>query len=116
MAQRKKTIQAVFYKARSGRQPVREWLLDLSDEDRRTIGKDIQRLEFEWPVGMPICRPLGDDLWEIRSTLPHGRIARVIFAIDEGELFLLHGFIKKSQRTPLKEIELARKRLQEGKQ
>lgn len=116
MAQRRKTIQAVFYQTSSGRQPVREWLLELNDEDRRTIGKDIQRLEFEWPVGMPACRPLGDDLWEIRSTLSQGRIARVLFAIDKGELFLLHGFIKKSRKTPPREIELARKRLQEGRQ
>jgi phage-related protein len=116
MAQRRKTIQAVFYQASSGRQPVREWLLELNDADRRAIGKDIQRLEFEWPVGMPVCRSLSDDLWEIRSTLSQGRIARVLFAIDEGELFLLHGFIKKSRKTPLREIELARKRLQKGKE
>lgn len=116
MADRKKTIQAVFYRALSGRQPVREWLLSLDDHDRRVIGKDIQRLEFEWPVGMPTCKPLGNDLWEVRSALARGRIARVLFAVDEGELFLLHGFVKKTRKTPLKEIELAKKRLKESKQ
>jgi phage-related protein len=114
--QRQKTIIAVFYKTTSGRQPVREWLLDLDDNDRRTIGKDIQRLEFEWPVGLPHCRALGHGLWEVRSSLSDARIGRVIFTVDGGELYLLHGFIKKSQKTPRQEIELARKRLKEAKQ
>jgi phage-related protein len=113
MPQRQKTIIAVFYKSRSGRQPVREWLLELDDGDRRVIGKDIQRLEFEWPVGMPHCRALGHGLWEVRSDLSD--VSRVIFAIDEGELYLLHGYIKKAQQTPRQGIELARQRLREGK-
>ena len=115
MVRPRKKIIAVFYRGGSGKQPVREWLLALSDEDRRIIGKDIQRIEFEWPVGMPHCRALQSGLWEVRSNISRGRIARVIFTIDDGELYLLHGFIKKTRKTPLEDFETARKRMREGK-
>jgi len=93
---------------------VREWLLSLDDADRRTIGRDIQRLEFEWPVGMPHCRSLGNGLWEVRSRIADGRIARVIFCLSDGRLYLLHGFIKKTQKTPPEELGLALRRMKEG--
>ncbi len=115
MTRPRKKIIAVFYRSGSGKQPVRDWLLALSDEDRRTIGKGIQRIEFEWPVGMPHCRPLQSELWEVRSNISNGRIARVIFTMDDGELYLLHGFIKKTRKTPLEDMEIARKRMREGK-
>jgi phage-related protein len=92
---------------------VREWLLGLSKEDRRIIGRDIQKVEFGWPIGMPYCRPLGRGLWEVRSDLASGRIARVVFCIEGGEMVLLHGIEKKTQKTPLQDIELARKRQRE---
>jgi len=81
--------------------------------DRRVIGKDIQKVEFGWPIGMPYCRPLGHGLWEVRSDLSGGRIARVLFCIVRGEMVLLHGFEKKSQKTPARDIELALKRKRE---
>ena len=93
---------------------MREWLLSLDDADRRTIGRDIQRLEFEWPVGMPYCRSLGHSLWEVRSRISDVRIALVIFCLIDGRLYLLHGFIKKTQKTPAGEIELALRRMKEG--
>jgi|SRR5579863_10578457 len=95
MIDRSKKIAARFYLSATGRRPVREWLLELSKADRRTVGKDIQKVEFGWPIGMPYCRSLGRGLWEVRSDLPGGRIARVIFAIIEGEMTLLHGFERK---------------------
>lgn len=110
MIDRSKKITGCFYATAAGRRPVREWLLDLSKNDRRVIGKDIQKVEFGWPIGMPYCRPLGHGLWEVRSDLAGGRIARVIFCILRGEMVLLHGFEKKTQKTPLHDIELARKR------
>ena len=109
-----KKITVAFYRSASGAQPVRDWLLELSDRDRRTVGRDIQRLEFDWPVGMPHCRPLGKGLWEVRSRIADGRIARVIVCVSAGRLFLLHGFIKKTARTPPRDIDLALKRMQEG--
>jgi len=89
---------------------VRQWLKNLEAEDRRTIGEDIKDVEFSWPIGMPLVRALGRELWEVRSSLPHGRIARVIFCVEENCMVLLHGFIKKTQKTPKQEIDLALKR------
>jgi phage-related protein len=113
MIDRTKKITGRFYAGASGRRPVREWLLSLSKEDRRVIGRDIQKVEFGWPIGMPYCRSLGRGLLEVRSDLPGGRIARVIFCLVAGEKLLLHGFEKKTQKTPNREIELALKRKQE---
>jgi phage-related protein len=113
MIDRSKKLTARFYLGAGGRSPVREWLLDLSKADRRTVGKDIQKVEFGWPIGMPYCRALGHGLWEVRSDLSGGRIARVIFAIVSGEMVLLHGFEKKSQKTPGSDLDLAHRRKRE---
>ena len=109
-----KRITVAFYRTASGAQPVRDWLLELSDQDRRTIGKDIQRLEFEWPVGMPHCRSLGKGLWEVRSRISDGRLGRVIFCVSARQLLLLDGFIKKTAKTPRQDIDVALRRMQEG--
>jgi phage-related protein len=82
----------------------------LETEDRRVIGEDIKDVEFSWPIGMPLVRSLGRDLWEVRSSLLHGRIARVLFCVERECMVLLHGFIKKTQKTPQHEIDLALKR------
>jgi phage-related protein len=113
MIDRSKKIAARFYLTAAGARPVRDWLLELPRDDRRIIGKDIQKVEFGWPIGMPYCRSLGHGLWEVRSDLSGGRIARVIFAIIAGEMILLQGFEKKSQKTPTHDIELAVKRRRE---
>jgi phage-related protein len=113
MIDRTKKLVARFFETAGGRKPVREWLLALDAEDRRSIGYDIQTVEFGWPVGMPTCRALGAGLWEVRSELKDGKIGRVVFCIANGELVLLHGFIKKTQKTPSQDIELARKRQKE---
>ena len=89
---------------------VEETLKSLEQEDRSLIGQDIQTVEFGWPVGMPTCRPLGRGLFEIRTDLTGGRIARVLFFIHDHQMILLHGFIKKTQKTPKQDLELARKR------
>ena len=106
-----KKLPAAFYRTATGAEPVRGWLMDeLPPTDRRKIGYDIGTVEFGWPVGMPLCQALGGGLWEIRSDLPSNRTARVIFCIAEGRMVLLHGFIKKTQKTPRSDLELARKR------
>jgi phage-related protein len=102
-----------FYQLSSGREPVREWLKALAAEDRKIIGEDIKDVEFSWPIGMPLCRALGKGLWEVRSDLTHGRIARVLFCIHDSRMVLLHGFIKKTQKTPDADLELAIKRTKE---
>ena len=108
-----KKLPASFYATSNGNEPVREWLLDLDGEDRRTIGHDIATAEFGWPVGMPLCKSLGKGLWEIRSNISHGRIARVIFAVLEERMVLLHSFVKKTQKTPKPDLDLAEKRKKE---
>lgn len=113
MIDRTKKLQARFYMTAAGRKPVREWILGLDKAGRIVVGKDIQKVEFGWPIGMPSCRPLGGGLHEVRSDLTGGRIARVIFCIAAGEMVLLHGFMKKTQKTPAAEIELARRRRKE---
>lgn len=102
-------LKVVFYRTDAGREPVREWLKGMSPEDRKRIGEDIKTVQFGWPLGMPLVRSLGEGLWEVRSNLSN-RIARVIFVIQKGYMVLLHGFIKKSQKTPKIDLELARSR------
>ncbi|MGA2711827.1 MAG: type II toxin-antitoxin system RelE/ParE family toxin [Bryobacteraceae bacterium] len=92
---------------------MRDWLLGLSVEDRKAIGRDIQMVEFGWPLGMPYCRSLGNGLWEVRSNLTDGKIGRVIFCIALDRMVLLHGCIKKTQKTPAQDLKLALKRMKE---
>jgi phage-related protein len=105
-----KRLPARFYRSDSGREPVREWLKGLEPEDRKVIGEDIKDVEFSWPIGMPLVRSLGRELWEVRSSLPRGRIARVLFCVEHERMVLLHGFIKKTQKTSKHDIDLALKR------
>jgi phage-related protein len=93
-------VPAIFYRTEAGGEPVREWLKNLSPEDRKHIGEDIKTVEFGWPVGMPVCRLLSEGVYEVRTNLTQNRIARVLFYIDKkGRMVLLHGFIKKTQKT-----------------
>jgi phage-related protein len=114
MGPRLKRLPARFYRSDTGREPVREWLKGLEADERKLLGKDIKDVEFSWPIGMPLVRSLGRELWEVRSTLPHGRIARVIFCVEQGGMVLLHGFIKKTRKTAQRDIELALKRKKGG--
>lgn len=102
-----KRVPATFYRSESGAEPVRDWLRSLGKQDRFRIGTDIKTVEFGWPVGMPTCRPLGHGLYEVRTSLGN-RIARVLFCIGDGRMILLHGFIKKSRKTPKADLDLAR--------
>ena len=106
-------IELIFYQTEAENVPVRDWLLGLSEANRREIGQDMQRVQFRWPVGMPLVRPMGKGLFEVRTSLPDGTIARVLFCFHQGELYALHGFIKKSQKAPATDLELARKRQKE---
>ena len=101
-----------FFRTETGCEPVREWLRSLTREQRKIIGEDIKTVQFGWPLGMPLVRKLDKDLWEVRIRLPDG-IARVLFTTGERQMILLHGFIKKTQKTPAKDMDLALKRMKE---
>jgi phage-related protein len=102
-----------FYRTETGKEPVREWLRSLDEGDRRAIGLDLMRVQFGWPIGMPLVRSLKDGLWEVRSSLPSQRIARLVLYFHDGMLVVLHGFIKKTQKTPADDLALARRRMAE---
>lgn len=105
-----KRVPAIFFRTDAGGEPVRDWLKrSLSPEDRKRIGEDVKTVEFGWPIGMPVCRLLGEGIYEVRTSLSRNRIARVLFYIDEkGQMVLLHGFLKKTRKTPDEDLELAR--------
>lgn len=105
-----KKITAIFYENSNGKKPVRDWLLSLDKDDRKIIGEDIKTVEYGFPVGMPVCKKLDSKLYEVRSNISNKRISRVIFTVISEYMILLNGFIKKEQKTPKSELELAIKR------
>ena len=104
-------LRVIFYRTTGGNEPVREWLKALPAEDRKIIGDDLKTAQYGWPLGMPLIRKLEAGLWEVRSRL-RDRIARVIVTVEGDTMVLLHGLIKKSEKLPLQDLQLARQRLQ----
>jgi phage-related protein len=112
-ADQSKKIPLIFFRTAAGSEPVREWLKKLPQLERQAIGTDLMRAQWRWPVGMPLCRPLGSGLWEIRTDLPTNRTARVLLCLYREHLVALHGFIKKTRATPDEDLTVARKRRKE---
>ncbi len=108
-------LRVIFYRTTGGNEPVREWLKALPAEDRKIIGDDLKTAQYGWPLGMPLIRKLEAGLWEVRSRL-QDRIARVIVTVEGDTMVLLHGLIKKSEKLPLQDLQLARQRLQSLRQ
>jgi len=109
-------IELVFFRNEAGGEPVRDWLRSLAQADRHAIGRDLLRAQWRWPVGMPLCRPMGKGLWEVRTDLPGNRTARVLICFYRYRRVALHGFIKKTRATPEDDLTLARKRQKELEQ
>lgn len=109
-------VPLVFFRSNAGSEPVRDWLKGLDQAERRAIGTDLLRAQWRWPVGMPLCRPMGKGLWEVRTDLRNNRAARVLICFYLGRLVALHGFIKKARATPEDDLTLARKRQKELEQ
>jgi len=105
--------QSGFTARRRGGAPVLDWLRGLDKDDRRAIGLDLMRVQFGWPIGRPLVGSLKDGLWEVRSTLPSHRIARLILCFHDQMLIVLHGFIKKRQKTPADDLARAKRRMME---
>jgi len=107
-----KQIRIHFYKTSLGKEPVRDWLLGLSIDDKKLIGAEMKTVEFGWPIGMPVVRKIERDLWEVRIHITDG-IARVLFTVIDDQMILLHGFVKKSQKMPANELKTTRERLKD---
>ena len=104
-----KVLTVSFYKSPAGNEPVRDWLKQRPSEEKKAIGEDIKAVEYTWPVGYPQVVKLDKDLWEVRTTLPKG-ISRIFFTIWEKHMVLLHSIIKKTQKTPQQDLDIAKKR------
>lgn len=104
-------LKVVFYRTEAGNEPVRDWLKDLDEDARKQVGDDLLTVQYGWPLGMPLCRSLGEGLYEVRTELPATkRIARVLFFQADSDLVVVEGFIKKTQRTPAAELATAKRR------
>ena len=110
MEHKEPVLRVIFYRSESGVEPVREWLKELRKDDRKAVGEDIKTAQFGWPLGMPLIRKIEKGLWEVRSNITNG-IARTFFTVEKDTMILLHGFIKKSQETPLNELQTVKRRL-----
>lgn len=107
-------LDIYFYKTEQGNEPVREWLQQLSSSDKKRIGEDMKTVQFGWPLGMPLVKHLDGDIWEVRIALSK-RIARVLFVLDTNSMVLIHGFIKKQQKTLKADLDLAKDRVKKLK-
>lgn len=112
-AEEHRKVELVFFRNDGGSEPVRDWLRGLDSAERKFIGMDLLRVQWRWPIGMPLCRPMGLGLWEVRTDLPRNRIARVLICFSHGRLVALHGFIKKTRATPLDDLALGKRRQKE---
>ncbi len=105
-------LNVVFFRTASGAEPVRRWLKSLPEKHKKAVGEDIKTVQFGWPLGMPLVEKLEPYLWEVRTKVPDG-IARVLFTVDGSIMILLHGFIKKTQKIPQKELSTTKSRLKQ---
>ena len=78
--------------------------------DRKRIGEDIKTVQFGWPLEMPLVKHLDGNIWEVRVNLSKS-IARVLFVLDKNSMILIHGFIKKQQKTLKSDLDLAKDRV-----
>lgn len=108
--EKRPALVVLFYRTAAGNEPVREWLRGLTDRDRWAVGCDIKTAQYGWPLGMPLIRKVEPGLWEVRCGLEQG-IARVLFTVEDGTMILLHGFTRKSKKTPVADLKIARQRL-----
>lgn len=111
--ERAPAVPVRFYRTAGGAEPALEWLRSLDRGDRHGIGLNLMRVQFGWPIGMPLVRSLKGGLWEVRCNLPSQRIARLLLCFHQETLVVLHGFIKKTQKTPAEDLALARRRMKE---
>lgn len=103
-----------FFRSEQGNEPVRDWLKSLPVEAKREIGSDIERVQWQWPVSMPLVDGLGGGLYEVRTRVERIQY-RVLFCIAGNSMVLLQGFVKKARTEP-DQIALGRKRQRQVEQ
>ena len=108
-SKKKPTLECRFFVTDAGNEPVRDWLKGLDETVRKEIGSDIQLTQWRWPIGKPLVDGFGDGLFEVRTSLDDD-IYRVLFCLDGSTMVLLHGFKKKAQKTPKRDLDLGRNR------
>jgi len=102
-------LEVYFFKTETNNEPVRQWLKLLTAKDKKLIGEDIKTIQFGWPLGMPLVKHIDGGIWEVRSKLSGG-IARVLFVLEGNSIVLVHAFMKKQQKTPKPDIDIAKHR------
>ena len=107
-------LEVRFFKTEAGTETTIEWLRSLPKWDKKLIGEDIKTVQYGWPIGMPVVKKLCKGIWEIRTNL-EDRISRVLFTLLGDKIILLHGFIKKTGKTPEDVLDLAIKRMRQLK-
>jgi hypothetical protein len=95
-------IPLIFFRTPASVEPVREWLKALLEAERHAVGRDPLRAQWRWPVGMPLCRPMGTGLWEVRTDLPAQRTARVLLCVYRGHLVDLAPSSRRLGRRPMR--------------
>jgi len=105
-------MEVRFFKTDADLEPVRDCLKSLGASDKKAIGEDIKTVQFGWPLGMSLVDHDEGDIWEVRTRLDT-RIVRVLFVMGGSVMVLLHGFIKKQQKTPKPDLDLAKNRLKQ---
>jgi phage-related protein len=111
----KPTLKVHFYRELNGNEPVRNWLQSLDKPTKIILGEDISKVQFRWPLGMPLVRSLGKGVHELRSHFPNG-IIRILFMVNDKTMILLHGFIKKTEKLPLQDYSIAKERAKKYEQ
>jgi len=109
MEKAKPTLSVEFYRESNGNEPVRIWLQSLDKPIKIILGEDISKVQFRWPLGMPLVRGLGQGIHELRSHIPNG-IVRILFMVNNKTMILLHGFIKKTEKLPTQDFNIAKER------
>ena len=111
-------FEIIFYKDVEGNNPIEEFILELGKSNRILVAKTrqgIEKLRNKAYHKEPLSKHLESGLWELRIKAGTD-ILRIIYTFSKGRIIiLLHIFIKKKQKTPIGELEIARKRLKEIK-
>ncbi|MCJ7842567.1 type II toxin-antitoxin system RelE/ParE family toxin [Lederbergia sp. NSJ-179] len=100
--------ETIEYTKPNGVAPVIEYLQSLSPKHETKVLRSIQLLEEFGPeIGMPHVRHLNDGIYELRTSFSSNIFRTLFFHWHENKLVLTHGFTKKTQKTPAREIRRA---------